>query len=408
MVHLTENAPLARSFASQLADAERRLASAWTVEAPEAGFAEWAGAASATPLDLPDFNDVIGSLSSQRWMEAPVLAAFGFRLAETAEVGWADRWGEGMRRLIARDPAPSDRNSFLFRRVELLGLAVGVTAADGRDPAPRRWLREMMETHAARLPTASMWSQLLLALARNNLEIQHTPLRLTPETQLDTALLLWLHLVDPAAATALTSTDAAVLHRELLAEAATREANLPSLAEQSVHTIALRHAVAAAVGSLDIHPSDPAGFVVNLCRQFPHLLTELGRRHNKRPPFAVNDEYDVQDLLRGLFRVHFKDVRREEWNPSYGGVQSRSDLLLKMERIVIETKMTRPSLGQRELVEQLIVDKEQYRSHPDCGTLVCMVYDPEQRLTNPAAVEQDLSERSGNLRTLVVVSPQGL
>jgi REase_DpnII-MboI len=42
--------------------------------------------------------------------------------------------------------------------------------------------------------------------------------------------------------------------------------------------------------------------------------------------------------------------------------------------------MTRKSLGQRELVEQLIVDKAQYQRHPDCSTLVCFVYDPARRL----------------------------
>jgi len=102
-----------------------------------------------------------------------------------------------------------------------------------------------------------------------------------------------------------------------------------------------------------------ADFVVELCRRFPLLVAELGNRHAGRPPFAISDEYDVQDLLRSLLRLHFDDVRPEEWNPSYGGTQSRSDLLLKPERVVIETKMTRKSLGQRQLVEQLIVDKAQ-------------------------------------------------
>jgi REase_DpnII-MboI len=72
-------------------------------------------------------------------------------------------------------------------------------------------------------------------------------------------------------------------------------------------------------------------------RRFPLLTAELGNRHAGRPPFAVSDEYDVQDLLHGLLRLHFDDVRPEEWNPSYGGTQSRSDLLLKPERVVIET-----------------------------------------------------------------------
>jgi hypothetical protein len=82
--------------------------------------------------------------------------------------------------------------------------------------------------------------------------------------------------------------------------------------------------------------------------------------------------------------------------------------LLKPERVVIETKMTRERLGQRELVEQLIVDKAQYRRHPDTGTLVCFVYDPSHRLHNAAAIERDLSDQEGGLTTFVVVSPSGM
>lgn len=138
------------------------------------------------------------------------------------------------------------------------------------------------------------------------------------------------------------------------------------------------------------------------------MISELQNRYNGRAALDVKDEYDLQDLLRSVLQLHFDDVRAQEWNPSYGGVQSRSDLVLKQERIVVETKMTRKSLTQKELVHQLIQDKEQYRDHPDCGTLVFFVYDPEQRLTNPVAIEHDLSDSLSRPPVIVVVSPRGL
>jgi hypothetical protein len=70
--------------------------------------------------------------------------------------------------------------------------------------------------------------------------------------------------------------------------------------------------------------------------------------------------------------------------------------------------MTRQSLGQNELVKQLIVDKAQYEAHPDCRTLVCFVYDPQLRLVNPEALEHDLSGGDRELDTFVIVSPKGL
>jgi hypothetical protein len=81
------------------------------------------------------------------------------------------------------------------------------------------------------------------------------------------------------------------------------------------------------------------------------------------------------------------------------------DLLLKREQIVIETKMTRPSLDQRAVAKELAIDKEFYRSHPDCRTLICFVYDPTHRLTNPTALEDDLTDSAGPTPTIVIVAP---
>lgn len=71
----------------------------------------------------------------------------------------------------------------------------------------------------------------------------------------------------------------------------------------------------------------------------------------------INDEYDVQDVLRGVLAGLFDDVRDEENTPSHAGLRSRMDLLLKHEQIVIETKMTRDNLGQRKVAEELAIDR---------------------------------------------------
>ena len=57
----------------------------------------------------------------------------------------------------------------------------------------------------------------------------------------------------------------------------------------------------------------------------------------------INNEYDVQDLLRGILAGLFDDVRNEESTPSHAGLTSRTDPLLKNEQIIIETKMTGPT-----------------------------------------------------------------
>lgn len=78
----------------------------------------------------------------------------------------------------------------------------------------------------------------------------------------------------------------------------------------------------------------------NLFSKFHRIAQTLRSRHDFRPTLIVNDEYDVQDLLRAILKEHFNDVREEDYVPSYAGSNSRVDFVLKNEKIVIETKMT--------------------------------------------------------------------
>ena len=163
-------------------------------------------------------------------------------------------------------------------------------------------------------------------------------------------------------------------------------------------------ATSLAIGESD----DPAAVQVvkMICRRFHVVARQLTRRHENRQTLEVRDEYDVQDLLQALLRLHFDDVRPEEWTPSYAGGASRMDFLLKNEQLVIEAKMVRASLGERQIGEQLIVDAARYRAHPDCKTLVCFVYDPEAHLRNPRGIEADLAKLSAkDLNVIAIIAP---
>ena len=137
--------------------------------------------------------------------------------------------------------------------------------------------------------------------------------------------------------------------------------------------------------------------VEEICSRFHLVARQLRNRHDNRSTLEISDEYDVQDLLHSLLKIHFDDIRPEEWTPSYAGASSRMDFLLKNERIVIETKMMRKGLGSKELGDQLLVDIERYKEHPDCATLFCLVYDPEWVIPNPEGLENDLSKTDSGL-----------
>lgn len=153
--------------------------------------------------------------------------------------------------------------------------------------------------------------------------------------------------------------------------------------------------------------SDPLLMIKKICSRFHLVARQLGERHENRSTLRISDEYDVQDLLHALLKLYFDDIRPEEWTPSYAGGSSRMDFLLKREGIVIETKKTRNNLGATKIGEQLIIDIEKYKRHPDCRFLFCFVYDPEQMISNPRGLEKDLSEENKKLTVKVLITPIG-
>ena len=151
---------------------------------------------------------------------------------------------------------------------------------------------------------------------------------------------------------------------------------------------------------------DPLEQLRSLFLRFHSVVVQLRERHDNRPTLDVSDEYDVQDLLHVLLRLYFDDIRTEEWTPSYAGKSSRVDFLLKPEQIVIEVKKTRPGLGAKEIGEQLIVDTVRYSKMDECKKLVCLVYDPENRIANPGGLESDLSGDKDGVFVEVFVVPK--
>ncbi len=140
--------------------------------------------------------------------------------------------------------------------------------------------------------------------------------------------------------------------------------------------------------------------------RFHAVAVQLRERHANRTTLDVNDEYDVQDLMHALLRLHFDDVRPEEWVPSYAGAASRTDFLLPQIDTVVEIKKTRQGLNAKAVGEQLIIDIARYKRHPQCRRLLCFVYDPEGRIANPAGIENDLNKGDHGIEVRVSILPK--
>ena len=69
-------------------------------------------------------------------------------------------------------------------------------------------------------------------------------------------------------------------------------------------------------------------------------------------------------------------------------------------RLVLEIKFVRDADHSKKIGNELIIDVDHYRRHPDCDTLWCIVFDPHHLLPNPEGRRRDLE----GLRTTKDVS----
>ncbi len=150
---------------------------------------------------------------------------------------------------------------------------------------------------------------------------------------------------------------------------------------------------------------DAVEIIEKLGRRFELVARQLRKRYNDRETLVISDEYDIQNLFHAMLKLFFDDIRPEEWTPSYAGKSSRIDFLLKQEEVIIEIKKTRDSLRTKGISDELIIDKERYRTHPNCKTLIAFIYDPERHIDNPKGLEADLSEAEGNMLIKVIINP---
>jgi len=119
-----------------------------------------------------------------------------------------------------------------------------------------------------------------------------------------------------------------------------------------------------------------------LLSRLPLVIRQLRWRQGERPPFRVENERDLEDLVRALLPQHFTDPRPESRTPSYSPV-TRTDFVLAAERIAVTVKFVRAGVGVEQLAAEWREDVGYYRQRGGCTAVVSFVYDPQGLL--PAA-----------------------
>ncbi len=370
--------------------------------------------------EVPSFlTEVTITLDAKRLDEAPMLAAAGISMAAgiwRSALPDETAWSKALVRLQKRELFPADRSSFVYRPMEVVGIALGLSCCKDQDRSQVDWLKSAL-TELGTRGGESFWEGTLYEFAGDILGVQicvSAPQHWERLRLRELALARWIGSVSKTFAS-FAHHNFGPLDEALLQAGLESEPEIHDIAEAAVIMSSLRQATRARLKSAiadtwlrSRNAQDAALLVESLCRRFPLFAKQLLKRHDARKTIQIQDEYDVQDLMHALLQLHFEDVRPEETTPSHGGSSARMDFLLMPEEVVVEVKMTRKNLRQREIASQLAEDKERYRSHPHCRTLICFVYDPDGHCDKPKSLEKDLSETTEKMRIVVIVAPTGL
>jgi hypothetical protein len=345
--------------------------------------------------------------------DAPALAQAGYYLSLVGTVPGSelsDRWKRCLERLLLTDLFPPDRQSFVYRPMEILGITLGVLATG----ADREQLRRVFDRLVATVQEDTAIS-LIIRYATRLLGFDLRSGRTDPARFGDRELALFISLFNPSndgiasedELQEITIARREFLDRALLHEfeerdfgflAALRAALLISCRTE------LRFALDMSSGAK--MTSEAIELIRAIFVGFHRFAIRLRDRRSNRGTIEIKDEYDVQDLLGGLLSIHFRDLEPEVWTPPYAGNASRVDFWLRDQGILIEAKMLRASLSQRQLVDELVVDHQRYSKISGCHSLLCFVYDPQNKIRDPKNVVKELGLVTGDPQIQVFVSPE--
>ena len=134
--------------------------------------------------------------------------------------------------------------------------------------------------------------------------------------------------------------------------------------------------------------------ILRLIDSFPKAAAVLATRKRGRHPFAIDDEYDVQDLFHAMIQPLVPDIVEEDPAPKVAGHSTRLDFTSKATQIGFEIKHLKKPGDATTAREEILLDERTYQEHPYIETVIAFVSDPETHIALPdrTAFEADLSQ----------------
>lgn len=146
--------------------------------------------------------------------------------------------------------------------------------------------------------------------------------------------------------------------------------------------------------------SDRVSLLTDILFNIKESVLLLQDRREARPPYEIEQENDIQDLLLSVIKPIFQTAKIEEWTPKHAESSKRVDLVVPEVSVVVETKYVRSASHAGRIGDELKVDFESYHAHPDCDHVFAVVWDGDSHVADVSNLENDLTghrEKDGDV-----------
>jgi hypothetical protein len=141
----------------------------------------------------------------------------------------------------------------------------------------------------------------------------------------------------------------------------------------------------------------------SLLHRLPLVARQLRVRQSDQPPFRIEAERDLEDLVRSLLPVYFDDIRPVSRTPRYA-LGTRMDFHLVPEAMALTVKCAATCSPEAALHTQWQEDAAFYDGRREVRTLVGLVYDPEGVVRDPERLESVHSTAGDALKRRLVIA----
>jgi hypothetical protein len=310
-------------------------------------------------------------------------------------------WLCGRNSEVAGEPAP-----FFTDAVALLGLALGARYLDGKHVvSTRKWMLGFVP-RAAQLPAVEAWQRCLFSAALHAVSSAELPLP-RDSSVADVRTALRARAVAPGNA----GRDEAEMDErvtlELLKQQPTDELpDIRAALRLTAFSWIRRSAPVVVPGRITVAD------VVHLLDRVPAGLRRWAWEDKPRTKggearkWQIDHEYHVQDLLYFVLAPIVPDLKDEEYFPSLGQKQPRTDLFIPSMKLIIEVKFLRQSDKFTKVIDEVASDASLYLTEgSDYSGMIAFVWDDSRRVEEHALLKDGLRKVRGVLGAVIVSRP---